>query len=37
MLRIEMIQKGNERAKIFHPEYLSKKMISLKFEIKKHP
>lgn len=28
-LRNEMIQKGTERAKIFHPEYFSKKMISL--------
>jgi glycosyltransferase involved in cell wall biosynthesis len=29
ILRNELIQKGNERAGLFHPEYFSEKMISL--------
>jgi glycosyltransferase involved in cell wall biosynthesis len=28
-IRNELIQKGNERAKLFHHEYFSEKMISL--------
>jgi glycosyltransferase involved in cell wall biosynthesis len=28
-IRSELIQKGNERARLFHPEYFSEKMISL--------
>jgi glycosyltransferase involved in cell wall biosynthesis len=32
-IRNELIQKGNERARLFHPEYFSEKMISLYTEL----